>query len=45
MNPDIVIENKHFRLLLGADCCPKSLYIRHPGKSAWIFPRIFRCFL
>lgn len=33
MNPDIVIENKHFRLLLGADCCPKSLLHKASGQE------------
>ena len=25
MYPDIILENKHFRLTIGSDCCPKSL--------------------
>lgn len=33
MNPDIVIENKHFRLILGADCCPKSLLHKASGQE------------
>ena len=33
MNPDIVIENKHFRLILGADCCPKSLLHKTSGQE------------
>ena len=33
MNPDIIIENKHFRLTVGADCCPKSLLHKATGEE------------
>lgn len=33
MTPNIVIENKHFRLIVGGDCCPKSLIHKASGQE------------
>ena len=36
MYPDIILENKHFRLVLGGNCCPKSLMHKASGQECLI---------
>lgn len=33
MNPDIILENRHFRLVIGADCVAKSLLHKQSGQE------------
>ena len=33
MYPDIILENKHFRLTIGGDCCAKSLVHKASGQE------------